>query len=221
AALYLSLFAADRYVAEAVVAVRQEGTSLAIPSGVDALSAMFGTSAASREDQFMLQSHILSIDMLRQVDDKLNLRQAYSSPKIDFIFRMARDAPQEDFLDYYRRRIEVLLDDASGLLTIRTQGFTPEIAQAVNREVVAISERFINESSHRLARDQMAFAHSELEGARARLDEARGRLLEFQEQHNMLDPAAQAAANTGLTAELQAMLARYEAELKGMQAYLT
>src|SRR5690606_27301507 len=90
-----------------------------------------------------------------------------------------------------------------------------------NLEVVAISERFINESSHRLARDQMAFAHSELEGARARLDEARGRLLEFQEQHNMLDPAAQAAANTGLTAELQAMLARYEAELKGMQAYLT
>ena len=221
AALYLGLFAADRYVSEAVVAVRQEGTGLAIPSGVDALSAMFGTSAGSREDQFMLQAHILSIDMLRQVDEKLNLRQAYSSPTIDFIFRMARDAPQEDFLDYYRRRIEVLLDDASGLLTVRTQGFTPEIAQAVNREVVAISERFINESSHRLARDQMAFAHSELEGARARLDEARGRLLEFQEQHNMLDPAAQAAANTGLTAELQAMLARYEAELKGMQAYLT
>ena len=36
----------------------------------------------------------------------------------------------------------------------------------------------------------------------------------------MLDPAAQAAANTGLTAELQAMQARYEAELKGMLAYL-
>ena len=36
----------------------------------------------------------------------------------------------------------------------------------------------------------------------------------------MLDPTAQAAANTGLTAELQAMQARYEAELKGMLAYL-
>ena len=221
AALYLAVFAADRYVSESVVAVRQEGTGLAIPSGIDALSAMFGTSAGSREDQFMLQAHILSIDMLRQVDEKLDLRQAYSSPKIDFIFRMARDAPQEDFVDYYRRRIEVLVDDVSGLLTIRTQGFTPEIAQAVNREVVAISERFINESSHRLARDQMAFAQRELEGSRARLDDARGRLLEFQEQHSMLDPSAQAAANTGITAELQAMLARYEAELKGMEAYLT
>jgi capsular polysaccharide transport system permease protein len=221
AALYLGFAAADRYVSESVVAVRQEGTGMAIPSGIDALAAMLGTSAASREDQFMLQAHILSIDMLRQLDEKLDLRQAYGSPKIDVIFRMARDAPLEDFLDYYRSRIEVLVDDASGLLTIRTQGFTPEIAQAVNREVVAISERFINESSHRLARDQMAFAQSESEGARARLDEARGRLLEFQEQHSMLDPSAQAAANTGLTAELQAILARYEAELKGMQAYLT
>ena len=36
----------------------------------------------------------------------------------------------------------------------------------------------------------------------------------------MLDPTAQAAANTGLTAQLHAMQARQEAELKGLQAYL-
>lgn len=220
AAVYLGAFAADRYVSESVVMVRQEGAGIAVPSGLDALSAMFGTTAASREDQYMLQSHILSIDMLRQLNEKLELRNAYSSPDLDFVFRMDRDASQEEFLDYYRRRIEVAVDDVSGLLTIRTQGFTPEIARAVNREVVAISEQFINESSHRLARDQMSFAESELEKVRARLDEVQARLLTFQEEHNMLDPTAQAAANTGLTAELQAMQARYEAELKGLLAYL-
>jgi capsular polysaccharide transport system permease protein len=181
---------------------------------------MFGSSAASREDQFMLQAHILSMDMLRQVDEKLNLRQAYGSPRMDFIFRLDRNAVQEDFLRYFRNRVEVIVDDASGLLTIRTQGFTPAIAQAVNEEVVAISERFINESSHRLARDQMSFAQSELQNVRTQLDEVRSRLLKFQEQHGVLDPTAQAVANTGLTAELQAMQARQEAELKGLQAYL-
>jgi capsular polysaccharide transport system permease protein len=220
AVIYLGLFAADRYVSESVVVVRQEGTGMSLPSGVDALSAMFGSSAASREDQFMLQAHILSMDMLRQVNEKLDLRQAYAGPRMDVIFRLDRDATREEFLRYFRNRVEVIVDDASGLLTIRTQGFTPEIAQAVNQEVVAISERFINESSHRLARDQMAFAQSELENARAQLDGVRGRLLKFQEQHGVLDPTAQAAANTGLTAELQAMQARQEAELKGLQAYL-
>jgi capsular polysaccharide transport system permease protein len=219
-ALYLGVFAGDRYVSESVVVVRQEGAAMAIPGGVDALSAMFGSSMASREDQFMLQAHILSMDMLRQVDEKLDLRRAYSSPRLDFIFRLDEDATQEQFLDYYRKRVEVEVDDGSGLLTIRTQGFTPEIAKAVNQEVVAISERFINESSHRLARDQMSFAESELKSARARLDDVRDRVLTFQEEHDMLDPTAQAAANTGLTTELQAMQARYEAELKGLQGYL-
>jgi capsular polysaccharide transport system permease protein len=219
-AVYLGAFAADRYVSESVVVVRQEGGGMSMPTGVDALSAMLGTSSATREDQFMLQAHILSIDMMRQVDEKLDLRRAYSSPEIDFAFRLSEDASQEEFLEHYRSRVEVKVDDASGLLTIRTQGFTPQIAQAVNQEVVAISEQFINESSHRLARDQMSFAQSELENVRAQLDEVRSRLLKFQEEHSVLDPMAQAAANTGLTTQLQAIQARQEAELKGLQAYL-
>jgi len=219
-AFYLSALAADRYVSESIVAVREEGAGVGVPTGADALSAMFGTSAASNEDQYMLQAHILSNDMLRQIDAKLDLRKAYSSPKLDFVFRLADDATQDQFLDYYRRRVDIDVDGESGLLTIHTQGFTPEISQAVNKEVVAISERFINESSHRLARDQMSFAEAELANARARLDAVRDRVQEFQEEHGILDPAAQVVAKTGLTAELQAMLARYEAELKGHLAYL-
>lgn len=220
AAIYLFVFAADRYVAESIVTVRAEGGQMSVPSGMDALSALLGSSAASREDQFMLQAHILSMDMLRQLQEKLDLREAYGSPQADVIFRLDDDASQEDFLRYYRSRIEVEVDGDSGLLIIRTQGFTPEIAQAVNQEVVAISERFINESSHRLARDQMTFAESELQKAREQLDGVRRRLLSFQEKHGVLDPTAQVAANTGITAELQAALARQEAELKGLQAYL-
>lgn len=220
AALYLFVFAADRYVSESVVVIRQEGGGMTIPGGLSALSSMFGTSAASGEDQYMLQAHILSIDMLRQLNEKLDLRQAYSSPKLDFIFGLDDDATLEEFIDYYQSRIEVTVDNTSGLVTIRTQGFTPEIAQAVNQQVVAISERFINESSHELAREQMSFAESELKNARAQLDEARNRLLAFQQEHDMLDPTAQAAANTGLVTELQAMQALHAAELKGLQAYL-
>lgn len=219
-AIYLFVFAADRYVSESVVVIRQEGASMAIPGGLSALSAMFGTSMASGEDQYMLEAHIRSFDMLRQVNEKLDLRRAYSSPELDFIFRLDANASQEEFLDYYRDRVEVEVDEGSGLLTIRTQGFTPEIAQAVNQAVVEISERFINESSHRLAREQMSFAESELANARAKLDEVRDRLLAFQKEHGVLDPTAQAAATTGLTAELQAAVARHEAELKGLLAYL-
>ena len=117
-AMYLSVFAADRYVSESIVVVRQEGAAVSVPTGMDALSAMFGTSMASDEDQYMLQAHILSNDMLRQIDEKLDLRQAYSSPKLDFIFRLDAHATQEEFIKYYRSRVEIDVDDSSGLITI-------------------------------------------------------------------------------------------------------
>jgi len=219
-AAYLFILAEDRFESESMVIVRQEGATTVMPEGANVLSAMFGSTVSTREDQYMLQAHILSMDMLMQVDQKLDLREAFSSPRFDFFLSMAKDASREEFLQYYRDRVHVDVDDTSGLITIRAQAFSPEVAQAINREVVAISEDFINESSHRLAREQMSFAEAELKKARARLDEIRSRILEFQERHGILDPTAQAVANTGLTAELQAMLARHEAELKGLQAYL-
>ena len=94
-AIYLFAFAADRYVAESMVAVRQEGVAMSLPSGVDTLSAMFGSTMASREDQYLLEAHILSMDMLLQVDEKLGLREAFSAPKLDFIFALREDASQE------------------------------------------------------------------------------------------------------------------------------
>lgn len=219
AAFYLVVFAADRYVAESVIAVRDNGETPTI--GVDSLAMLFGGApTASLEDELMLRAHILSMDMLRQLDERLRLREAFAAPRMDFVFRMARDATQEAFLAYYRNRVEVVVDEASGLLTIRTQAFTPELAEALNSAILEISERFINESGHRLAREQMAFAEDELEKARVAVNEARGNLLAFQNEHGVLDPVAQAVGNTSLTLELQAMLARQEAELKALLGYL-
>jgi capsular polysaccharide transport system permease protein len=218
-AVYLWVFAADRYVAESVLAVRENGeTPMA---GVDALSTLFGSSGpASRDDELLLEAHILSMDMLRQLEERLGLRAAFSAPLTDPFFRLPAGARQEQFLAYYRDRVEVRVDERSGLIRVRTQGFTPELAAALNREIIAISERFINESSHRLAREQMEFAETELRKARHALDGARAELVAFQEKHGVLDPVAQATANTGVTVELQAAIARQEAELKSLLNYL-
>lgn len=217
-AIYLSTLAADRYLAESIVAVRANGEG---PVALDGLTAILGSNASSsRKDEYMLEAHIHSMDMLKQLEQKLQLREGFSEPRADFIYRLAHAASQEDFLDYYRNRVEVVVEDDSGLMRVRTQAFTPELADALNREIIRFSERFINESSHQLARDQMAFAESELKKARSAMNSARDAVLEFQNQHGVLDPLAQAQANTGVTVELQSLLARQEAELKGLLGYL-
>jgi len=218
AAVYLTIFAKDRYVAESVIAVRQNSEGM---GGVDSLTSLFGTNGpTTRKDEYMLEAHILSLDMLLQLDDRIDLRSQYAAPRTDPIFRLSPSASQERFLAYYRERTSVFVDDTSGLMTIRTQAFSPDVAESINTEIIEIAERFINESSHRLAREQMEFAETELGKARKSVHRARDEVLGFQAKHGIVDPIAQITANTGLTAELQATLARQEAELKALSGYL-
>ena len=79
------------------------------------------------------------------------------------------------------------MDDKTGLLNIQTQGFSPEFALKFNQTVLKESERFINEMSHRIARDQLAFAESEMEKARQRLDASKAELLSYQDSNNVLE----------------------------------
>ncbi len=74
------------------------------------------------------------------------------------------------------------------------------------------SERFINELSHQIARDQQAFAEGELEKARHRLDASKSALLAFQNRNQMLDPQASAVAASSAVNNLTEQKIRLETE---------
>jgi capsular polysaccharide transport system permease protein len=219
AILYYAIFAADRYVSEAKITVRQSGD--AASAEVSSLALMMaGVNTGSREETLYLRDYIHSLDMLKHLDAKFKLREAYDSKKIDPLFRLYAGTSQEWFLRYYRNRVEVAFDDLTGLLTVRVQAFDPALAQQVNAEIIAQSERFVNEISHRMAREQMAFAETEMLKARERYQTAKNRLIAFQNKHKVLDPLAQAQATATLSAQLESEIAHKEAELKTLTGYL-
>ncbi len=217
-ALYLGLVAADRYVSESIVAVRQAGGEGASLPGAAMLLA--GVNPPAREDTLYLKEFIHSRGLLLKLQEQLDLRAHFSAPTLDWPFRLAADASLEDFVDFFRARVEVLFDDRSSLLTVRAQGFDPATAQRLNRAILEESERFVNESSHRIARERLRFAEGELELAAGRLQKSRNQLLAFQNKHRLLDPRAQALAAGALTAELEATKSRLEAELGSLRAFL-
>lgn len=221
AALYFALFAADRYVSESVVTVRQSGDMSSALSGLGGLGGLLGgLNSPSREETLYLQRYVHSLDLLKHLDAKLGLRKAYEAEKKDFIYRLYGGTSQEWFLWYYRNRVAVYYDETTGLLSVSAQAFDPALAQAINAEILAESERFVNEISHRLAREQLAFAETELRKASERLREAKNQLLAFQNQYGVFDPLAQAQAAASLGGQLDAEVARKEAELKAMLAFM-
>lgn len=218
ALLYYSVFAADRYVSESVITVRQASQTASHVPGAALLLA--GITPPSREDTLYLMRYVHSLDLLRVLDAKLKLREHLASPHLDPFYRLWDGSTQETFLRAYRNRVEVGIDDLSGLLTLRVQGFDPDYAQALNAAILEHSERFVNAFSQRMAREQMAFAETELARASEQLQAAQARLLDYQTRNRVLDPAAQAQASGVLTTELQAQLTRLEAELKDALGYL-
>lgn len=215
---YFVFVAADRYVSEAVVTVRQAHHEA--PSLPGAALLLAGLNPPSRDDTLYLRQYIHSLDLMRRLDAELGLRAHYESEPLDPFYRLYPAASQEWFLEYYRSRVEVLFDDAASLLTVRVQAFDPAFAQRVNRAILRESEAFVNEFSQRIAREQMRFAEGELGHAAERLQAAKAAVLAFQGEHRLLDPHAQAQASGALQAELRATLAREETELHNLRSYL-
>lgn len=218
ATVYFAFFAADRYVSTSTIIVKQAShESSALPGAALLLA---GVTPPSREDTLYVQEYVHSLGLLQRLDKKLNLRAHYQSAQNDPVFSLAGNSTQEEFLDYYRKRIEIKLDDLSSLLTIRVQGFEPSFAQALNQAILDESEHFVNEFSQQIASEQLRFAENELLGASQRVQDAQTKILSFQNKHKMLDPVAQAHASGAVTAELQAQLTKLEAELKGLRSFL-
>ena len=217
-ALYLGLFAADRYVSESTLAVRRAGSEgVAVPGAAMMLA---GLTPSSNEDTLYVQHYIHSLGLLQKLNAELNVQEHFATTRRDLLHRFWRGRSQEDFLKYYRDRVQVNFDDVSSLLTVRVEGLDPEFAQRLNQRILEESERFVNEYSQRIAREQLAFAESELKTAAQHVQQAKDQVLGFQTRNRLLDPTFQAQASGALSAELLATKARLEGELNALLAYM-
>lgn len=215
---YFGLIASDRYVSESTVALQQAGADASALPGAALLLA--GINPPSRESTLYLKQYIHSLGLLQKLDSKLKLRAHYEAQRLDQVARLWGGASQEDFVDYYRKRVDVSMDELSSTLTVRVQGFDPKFAHELNRAILAASEEFVNEMSHQLAREKLRFAETELARAGEMLQKAKVDVLSFQAKNRLLDPTVQAQASGTMVAELQATITKAEAELSALRTYL-
>jgi capsular polysaccharide transport system permease protein len=219
AAGYLGVMAADRYVSEAHFTVRDSGSQVE-NGGLDLGGLLGGIGGGGRQDAWLLRDYILSADLLATLDGALGLREAWSDPAIDPLWRLGADASDEDFLDYYRDMVSVTLDTESGIVTVEMQGFAPAPTKAALEMILAESEALVNGISNRLAREQLDFINGEIDDNSHRLREAKAALLGFQNEYGVVDPNEEAGLVTSVIAQLEVSLAEDRAELRALRSYL-
>lgn len=180
---------------------------------------LLGVTPQSSNDQRILETFIQSPDMLDYLDSELNLREHYSA-EADPISRLAPDASYEDFLAYYQDHMRIQFNDTNGMLDMELQGFSPEFALQLAEHVLKRSEAFVNEISHSLADEQLAFVQGEVALSEKRLKEMTEKLVQFQNQTGLLSAQEQGAALNTIMNELRAELVRNQAELQTMMSFL-
>ncbi|HEG4888621.1 TPA: capsule biosynthesis protein [Campylobacter coli] len=214
--IYYILIAADRYVSTITMSVKST-TGSTQASGV--LSLLTATSNTNEDIKF-LQGYIESLDMLKILDEKIHLKKLYNEQYIDLFFSLSSSSSIESYLKYYQNRVKVHVDDKTGLLNVEVEGFTPESAHLIAKTIMQESDKFINEISHKAAREQMAFAEEELVKYKERYQKAQNDLIAFQNKYGVFDPLKQAEAKASLVTQLESDIAQREAKLLTMQSYM-
>ncbi len=209
------LFASDRYVSEGIVII-QNTDQIGVPT-LDITSMLGGLGGVSRPDQLLLLEHLRSVDMLNKLDAALNLRGHYSDSKWDFASRMwFEDASIEWFHRHYLRRTEVTFDDFAGVLRIRAQAYTADMAQKIARMLIDEGERYMNEMSHALARVQVEFLDRQVALAHAQVLQASGVLLAFQNQKGLVSPKATVDSIYAIIAKLEGQRTELQTQLASL-----
>lgn len=213
-ALYLGFFASDRFVSGAGFAVRGMGSS----GGADLVGSITGlpSSGSTTSDSFIILNYLESRDLVRRLEDQIDLRDTFGAAAVDPLFRLAANRPVEDVVDYWSQRIDTNFDNTSGIITFEVQAFTPASAQAIAAAVLEACRDLVNDLSQQARQDAVANALEEVTRAETRLSAAREALMRFRQTQRALDPTAVAKLQLELIGSLDQQLAELEARMAAL-----
>ena len=208
---YYGVVASDVFVSETRYAIR---TGEQAPA-TGLLASMLGPAATTRagDDASIVRDYILARDMLDELDREIDLRSHYAAATIDPLSRLRPDATEEEFLEYYRDRIEVEVETGTDITVLKVRAFDAETARDIAGEIIELSERLVNRMSERITDDTLRFARRELAQAETLIREANQAVTRFRNESRSIDPGEETSAVLSIITALEGQLAGAKAEL--------
>lgn len=217
ATVYYTSIVTPRY--ESVAAFTVQSADGRGAAGLEFLLAAVPGTTATR-DSLLVQAHIHSRDMFRRLIEEQGFIEHYSSPDVDYFSRLDASAGFEEQYDYYKDHVKAEYDSGAGIVKLRVQAFSAEKAQEIAQFIIQTSQDMVNQMMQDARRDRIELASREVDSAEQRVTAARQQILELQQEHSDLNPAASAEAILTVRSNLESQLAQAEAELNTLSANL-
>ncbi len=213
ALLYYGAIASDIYLSESRFVVRNPQRTA--QPGLGSLLQGSGF-ARSQDDTYSVHDYVLSRDALRELDQVLKVKRAYSSREIDVFNRfpgLGWDDSFEAFYEHYLKYVSINYDSTSSIAVLQVRAYTADEARNINDLLLQMSERLVNNLNNRSRQDLISVAEGEVQVAETKAKAAALALLAYRADRSVFDPTAQGALQLQGVAKLQEELLASESQL--------
>lgn len=202
-AIFYGLIASDRFVTEAQFAIRPTlGTAdKATPDTVGTNAGVIKATVA--QETLIAQEYIHSRPLVEAVAAELPIRDWFGRDSIDMFSRFSPEKPVEKFLKYWKRRVDVDVESASGIMSLTVEAFDPDESLAITKAVMADTERMLNDLSMRSRQDALDVSARVLKLAEEREAQANAALNDLRNREGVLDVVKSNTATIKAMSELR------------------
>jgi len=202
-ALYYGIIASDRYVTEVKFAIRPSvGTAdKAAPDAVGTSAGVVSSTIA--QDTLITQEYVLSRPMLEEIEAQLPIREWFGRDSIDFASRLDPEKPIEKALRYWKRRVSIDVESASGIMGLTVEAFDPDESLAITQAILNDAERMLDNLSMRAREDALVQSTRELKIAEDRVSKLEIAQTDLRNREGLLDAQKSNEANLKLVSELR------------------
>ncbi len=215
--LYYLLWASPMYVSQTRFAISSADYS---GGGLDIASALLRSSSSTGADAHIVVEYIQSLDIIHDIDKELGVDLHFSDKGHDVFSRLTNNPTQDEQLRYWKWAVIPALDQDTGIITLETKAYSPEMAQKIAAAVLARSEALVNTMNLRAREDAVSLAQSEVQRAEARVRKAQEAMRNFRDAHTLLDPRVTAAGLQGVVTELEGEAVKLRAQLAEAQSFM-
>ncbi len=209
-AFYFYFLGRARYATITQFVVRK---SILDNSEINLATFISGGNRGSIEDSRFLQLNLKSIDVFEELNNKHNIISFYKKSPIDPFAGINQNAKYSKKYELFKKQINIKLDEKSGVLELKTFGFSPKVSYDLNNYLLKIAEEFVNRTNQDIIKNQLSFAKAEGINAKKRVDESFTALERYQEKAQIINIEPEILASANLIAALEVELANKQIEL--------
>jgi capsular polysaccharide transport system permease protein len=205
AGAYFGLVASDQYTSVSSFLVRSPQQTSA--TGISGLLKGVGGFSQSDGDAYTVQKYLLSRDAMTVLDSEQHIKSAFQSGAIDFVNRFGlfglSDSIEEFYRYYGENIVDAKVDTESPIVTLNIHAYDPHLAWSMNKRLLELSERIVNQMNERARSDLINTAQHDVDVAKESDRKATLALAQYRNNAGVIDPERQSTIPLQQVGKLQ------------------